>query len=176
MSNMTRPVAGNPISATLIRQLIADVRANRIIGGIGLRTRRTSNGTHVDLANAATSTRSPKEAKPWTFMRKEDPDTHEVVAGWYNQTLQFGMTPFYAEGPKGGIKDENDYENADGTYYIKADVSKTDPNRPGALEIVKDPDSIRNDGNTLFFKIGIVEDGEQTYGSYMSPVFYKYLD
>lgn len=168
------PSAGNSVSATLIRQLIDEIRASRIIPGPGVKVRRTPQGTHVSVSAEAGKRQNQTSIKPWTFLCKEDPKTHEKVGGWYNQTLQFGMEPFHADDPKhGGILGGDAVD--DGTYYLKADVSKTSPQLSGALEIVKSTEG-RFDGNTMFFKIGTVENGKQKDGPHISPVFYKYLD
>lgn len=74
-NNLTEPSPGDPISATLMRELIRTVRANRLIQGKNVLLGRGPNGTVVNVAVPAPSpSKKPKDVGRFAIVSKTDPD------------------------------------------------------------------------------------------------------
>ena len=85
----TAPAAGQPVSSTLIHELIREVRANRPLPGPGVRVQRTPNGSHISaVAGSAKNGKSVKingcfALRPKEKENPEDDDEYEYANPYY---------------------------------------------------------------------------------------------
>lgn len=165
----TNPSAGNNVSATLIKQLIAEVRASRVIAGPGVTVRRTPNGTHVSAAGRGETKASPRFI-PWKIVEKENPVTHEKKKEWTNKVLQIGLRFYnYDNATSQEYSDETNCEDCNDAA-IDIDLSKTPP----AIKTVKAESQRQFDPDTghVIFHLGMVEDGKLVTPVLFPPVIY----
>lgn len=148
------PVAGNDVSATLIRQLIAEIRASRVIAGPGVAVRRTPQGTHVS-AKAVPAAGGESGSRFWVFS-KETGESGEQKSSWKRKFLQIGMRIYDLDNSdKQFFKDETD--GSDGYYHVSINLGTQNTE----VEVRKG----RNEGldmskGEIYFYLGEVKDGK----------------
>lgn len=92
---------------------------------------------------------------PWTFVPGQ---------GWTNPSVQVGVSIYTTPSYFPGLD-----STADGTYYLKVDISTNE-------FTVTTSGSSSNDGDSVCrIYIGTVEDGEQTDGIYTMPIIWAYM-
>lgn len=158
------PSAGNNVSATLIRQLIAEVKASRVIPGPGVSVRRMPSGTHVS-ANAGWKGGGSSRTF-WNLTRKED-GTFE----WKGKYLQIGMRFYNYDALEGHVTDNTDGE--DGTYWVDIELGHYDI---CPIEIKKDDYRAADPvTNRVGFLLGAVVNGKLLQPLPFVPVIYVNL-
>ena len=180
-----RPSAGNNVSATLISQLIAEIRASRVIAGPGVTVRRTPNGTHVSAERSYQKAGSGL-FHPWELFVTEENGERKVK--WKNKVIQLGMRFVNYDDEEDKFKDETNGEN--GNVYLRirlgggkdesaeTEDSEIEGPTPEASCISAgqfshgeyDPDS-----DSVFFYLGRIQDGKKTTHLPAVPVIYRNL-
>ena len=159
------PSAGNNVSATLVRQLIAEIRASRIISGKGLSVRRTPQGTHLSTKAERASGSLPRLF--WVFSKNTDPESGETTCEWKNKFLQIGMR-FHNFDTRGApFTDSTD--GSDGLYYVEIRLKEN----PISVEVKKGnfPAADPLTGK-VYFELGNIKDGKQENTMPFVPVIY----
>lgn len=169
----TPPSPGNPVSSTLIRQLINAIRERTIIQGLNISLKRGPSGTVVNAHNV---TNPSSNLLPWTFSCKEDPDTGDRTGGWKNGRLQIGYDCDWKTPDLADTDDDphtiSDCDTCDdGEHSIEIDL-----NQMTAKIIASSPkkESEYEKGIVRIY-IGTVIEGELKYGIHMNPVCYHIL-
>ena len=97
---LTSPASGQPVSATLIHEMMREIKANRPLPGKNTRTNRTPNGTHIE-AIAGGGKSAPAAKVPGRFeiaLKAEQPEEgHEEDPQKYSATF---ANPYYDVGGK----------------------------------------------------------------------------
>lgn len=172
----TPPSPGKPVSATLIRQLIAAIRERTILPGRNTSVKRGPNGTTVDTTMSAPGSAS-RQPTYWTFSCTEDPDSGERTGGWKNCRLQVGLNCLVASedvfGPQSNLITGTE-QTDDGVYYVEVDLRKEtgEIKRKEPGELVPENDVMHDKVN---ISIGEVVEKKLTTCIDMIPVVYKYL-
>lgn len=175
------PSAGNSVSATLIKQLIAEVRASRLIAGIGLKARRTPHGTIVDAKkyNQPASRIEFRDEHPWMLKQVENEATGEKELRWMNKFLQVGLSVYNFDDAVFGLGVTGDDMTDDGSYFLKVKLKDQYGNLAGKPEVeVETSDSTPAndfDEGIVYFYIGRIENEKQVMKITQVPVVYTYL-
>ena len=159
-------MAGNNVSATLIRQLIAEIRASRAIAGPGVTVRRTPQGTHLS-AKAVPAAGGGSARMFWTFEKRTDPQGGAPSHAWHNKFLQIGMKFYDFDRPNAPFTDDTD--GSDGPYSVEISLNAN----PVSIAVRRGTFSAADPvAGKVYFDLGSVTDGKLDSPLPCVPVIY----
>ena len=132
-NNLTVPSPGDPISATLMRELIRTVRALRIIGGRNVRCGYGPNGTVVNVDVPA-----PSPSKKPDRTRYAIKSITETTPGSSSSTLTLTLKNLYYDiRCQTYVATDEDVEiNKSGAAFVALEISKSSSGYPPEATLV----------------------------------------
>ena len=165
----SQPSVGNNVSATLIRQLIAEIRASRVIAGPGVAVRRTPQGTHVSAKAVPPAVGGGSPRVFWTFEKKTYQQSGEPSHAWHNKILQIGMAFEDFDSPSSQSRFTDDTDGSDGMYFVEISLKAN----PISVAIRKGSFPAADPlGGKVYFRLGYVTDGKLDKPLPFVPVIY----
>lgn len=174
----TPPAPGKPVSATLIRQLIAAIRERTILSGVNTRLKRTPSGTIIDSIEHIGSKHVCESMIPWKVVSYVDETDDEEKHRFANKILQIGYGVYNYDSDELDEKVAEPDDLEESNYYVEITFDETGPfDHPPSIEIKSGEPEEGIDWDNLIVRIVLgYFDGEKLInGIGHVPVIYGFV-
>lgn len=175
----TAPAPGKPISASFFSRLISWVKSGQLIDGAGYRTRRTPNGTALELIGAKSKTHHEENNVPWSVGKYVDENDGQVKYRFVNKILQIGYAVFNYDKPAFSdfVTQPDDLEHDN--YYLEINLSKypLEEDVPSIeIKAGETDEDVDWENKIVRINLGFFNsDNKLLYGIKVVPVIYMYI-